>query len=75
MTKSQKLKYCVGCRDNVYNLGLNGVTECWMLKNAKLVWKKAVPIDQRPPWTQPARRVLDCYREKGYIYVHKDTIC
>ena len=42
--------YCVGCRDNFYN-GNNdlGVKECWCLKDAKLVMKKEVHIDQAPP--------------------------
>ena len=42
--------YCVGCRDNFYNGNNNlGVKECWCLKDAKLVMKKEVHIDQAPP--------------------------
>ena len=63
-------KHCAGCRDNFYNHGDNSHTgECWCLKTAKMVWKKEVHIDQRPPWDQKARRFLNCFRRKGYVYV------
>jgi len=68
-----KRRRCVGCHDNFYN-GNNplGVAECWSLKDAKVVWKKEVPISQVPPWTQKARRFLNCYHQTGYVYVCKD---
>lgn len=75
MTKYQKRKYCNGCRNNFYN-GNNdlGVEECWSLRDAKVVWKKRVPIHQRPPWTQKAIRVLSCYHKSGYVFVAPDRI-
>lgn len=72
MKLTEKLKYCVGCHDNVYNHGCGGSNQCWSLPNAKLVWKKEVSIDQRPPWLQKAKRVLDCYHKPRYVYVGKD---
>jgi hypothetical protein len=70
MTKREKLKHCTGCRDNFYN-GHNdlGVSECWSLEKAKMVWKKEVSINQRPPWNQKARRFLSCFHRPGYVYV------
>ena len=73
LTKEQKLVLCRGCRDNFYN-GFNdiGVKECWHLKSAKLVKKKKVPLDQRPPWKQEAIEVLSCRNEAGCIFVEKN---
>ena len=63
-------KHCVGCRDNFYN-GNNpmGVKECWMLKDAKLIWKKEVHIDQMPPWKQKAKRLPSCFHRERHVYV------
>lgn len=72
MTDSQKLKYCAGCRDNYYN---RGEDRCWSFDTATTVWRKEVPMDQRPPWTQKAKRVLSCYRRSGYVYVDPDRTC
>lgn len=76
MTKAEKLKYCQNCRDNFYN-GHNdiGVSECWNLRSAKIVWKKEVGLWQRPPWNQKAVRVLSCYGRKGFVYVGPDQTC
>ena len=65
--------YCVGCRDNFYNGNNNlGVKECWCLKDAKLVMKKEVHIDQAPPWNQKAEKFPDCYRKSKFVYVEAD---
>jgi len=60
---------CSGCEQNFYN-GNNpyGVRECWSFKNAKIVFKKKIHIDQRPPWKQKAIRVPNCYQQKGYVF-------
>jgi hypothetical protein len=68
-------KHCIGCRDNFYN-GNNplGVQECWHLKTAKIVWKKEVHIDQRPPWTQKAKRLPNCFQRERHVYVSPDKV-
>lgn len=69
MNKHEKReKYCSSCRDNFYN-GNNdiGVKECWCLENSKVVFRKLVHRDARPPWNQKAVRVLDCYHRENYI--------
>lgn len=68
--KSDRRKYCIGCRDNFYN-GNNeyGIKECWCLDDAKVVKKKFVPMDMRPPWDIPPQKTLSCYRKKGYVAV------
>jgi len=66
--KKIKKSYCSGCKDNFYN-GHNpyGIEECWALKDAEIVKKKFVPLDQRPPWRMPAETTLSCYRKNGYV--------
>jgi hypothetical protein len=72
MTKTEKLKLCVGCRDNFYN-GNNelGVSECWLLKTAKPVTRYRLGY-----WTRPSSRkdfekvgTLDCHRPPGYVHM------
>ena len=74
MTNAEKMKMCSGCRNNFYN-GNNphGIKECWSLKDAKVVRKKAVPTHQVPPWNQKPVRVLSCYHRQGVIYVNPDV--
>lgn len=70
MNKSEKLKYCAGCKDDFYNSqNPYAIDECWHLKSARLVLKKEVHVDQIPPWTQKPRKFLNCYRRKRYVYV------
>lgn len=76
MTKKEKRhKYCSGCRDNFYNDNNPfGIKECLCFKNAKVVWKKRVHMNQRPPWDQKAIRVLDCRHENCYVFVGAEQI-
>lgn len=69
MTESEKKQKCAGCRDNFYNSSNSTTGECWSLNDAKMVWKKEIPVDQRPPWTQKARRFLSCFRRTRCVYV------
>lgn len=66
-------KHCRGCYDDYYNHrttpGFDGATECWLLKSAKIVWRKKVPITQAPPWTQKAERYPCCYHQSGCVFV------
>lgn len=72
---------CAGCCDDFYNhndMGLNmreGKPECWSLRSAQIVWRKEVPIDQVPPWTQEAKRLPNCYHKSRYIYVAPARTC
>jgi len=61
---------CIGCEQDFYN-GHNplGVKECWIFKDAKMIFRKKVGIWQNPPWKQKARRFPSCYQQKGYIFV------
>ncbi len=72
MTTAQKLRQCVGCHDDFYNHRGSECGLCWSLSSMKLVLKKEVHINQRPPWTQKAIRVPDCYHRPQYVYVGKD---
>ncbi len=62
--------YCLGCRDNFYN---GAGKKCWSRDTAKVVWRKFVPIWQRPPWDMPAERTFHCHNRDGYVAVSKDT--
>lgn len=65
--------HCAGCHDDFYNIPGNSSTgECWSLSTAKLVFKKEVSIDQRPPWTQKAKELPDCYHRPRFVYVKPD---
>lgn len=76
MTDTEKLKHCAGCRNNFYN-GNNpmGVQRCWSLGTAKLILRKEIDINQRPPWTQKAQRFLSCYHRSGSVFVGPDQTC
>ncbi len=49
-----------------------GVKECWSFKTAKLIMRKRVSIDQRPPWNQRAVAYPSCYHESRYIFIRPD---
>ena len=69
-------KHCTGCRNNFYN-GNNdlGVKECWSMKDAKLIMRKEVHIDQMPPWKQKAIELPNCYSKERFVYVAPDRTC
>ena len=64
-------KHCAGCHDNFYNIE---VGECWSLKDAKLILRKEVSIDQRPPWDQKAKLIPNCYHQPRYVYVKPEQV-
>ena len=70
LSKKEKKKFCAGCRNNFYN-GLNhlDIQECWSFKNAKVVLKKKVHVDQVPPWNQEPIKALDCFHQPRYVFV------
>jgi len=59
---------CEGCEDNFYNI-MAGVKECWNFGTAILIWRKKIPISQRPPWKQKAERYPTCYKAKRFVFV------
>lgn len=61
---------CIGCRDDFYN-GKNpyGIENCWGLMTAKLVMRRRVAMDERPPWRRTPEEIPSCYREAGYVFV------
>lgn len=72
-TKSKQL--CSGCTDNFYN-GNNpyGIKECSHYKNSKVVKKVIAKLDEPPPFFR-SDYCLDCYRQKGYVFLTNfDTI-
>ncbi len=71
--EKDKKKYCEGCNDDFYNnKNPLGVEECWHLESAKLVLKRKVGLNEVPPWNSKPIKVLDCFRQKGFIFVDKN---
>lgn len=67
-------KHCRGCRDNFYNGNNNlGVSECWSPKTAKLIWRRRVRMDERPPWNAKCERLPDCYGQQGFVFVKPEN--
>jgi hypothetical protein len=73
--RRQKL-FCGGCRENFYN-GNNpaGIQDCWCLKSAKIVQRKFVPLDMRPPWEMAPETTFSCHRRIGFVAVRPETVC
>jgi len=67
--KTKKNKYCHGCYNNIYN---SQEKDCWHLGDSEIIWRKEVHIDQIPPYKQPYRRFLSCYRKQRYVYINKE---
>jgi hypothetical protein len=63
------LEKCSGCYCDDYNHGLGGAKGCWHRKDGKMIMRKEVHIDQRPPWKQKAIKLPSCYHRQRYVYV------
>jgi len=73
-----RLKHCVGCHDNFYNHGGRSMKKdglCMSIHRSKVIWRKEVHVDQRPPWKQKAERFLDCYHRPRYAYLPPNVTC
>jgi len=65
-------KHCSGCSDDFYN-GHNdlGVSQCWSLKSAKLVWRIPIGHWESPPYkNKRKKRVPDCWHGRGPYRTH-----
>lgn len=72
-TKDEKRTRCTGCHNDFYNKQEpNG---CWHLKGMYLTSRKAVHIDQVPPWNQKAYPIPNCYKRTKFWYVEPDRTC
>jgi hypothetical protein len=73
MTEQQKLNHCAGCHDDFYNQpGNSPKGRCWLLPGMKLIKRKEVSIDQRPPWNQKPQLLPCCYHRPRFVYVKPD---
>ncbi len=64
---SNKLAYCAGCYDNMYNKKV--VDGCWSFETSKLIPRKRVHINDVPPWNHTPELYPDCYKEPKYVFV------
>ena len=63
-------KHCLGCEEDFYNdKNPLGSKVCWSLQDAKLIMRKRVGINERPPWKRKPEKLPDCYRQKGYVFI------
>ncbi len=66
--RAEKLKLCVGCRENFYN-GKNsiGVSECWHLESAQIVkrWRLQWWTSPITPGAFVQVRTLSCHHQPG----------
>jgi len=64
-------KHCLGCNEDFYNdKNPYGIKVCWNLRDAKLIMRKRVGINERPPWKSKPEKLPGCYRQKGFIFVN-----
>jgi len=71
MKKCKEL--CVGCLNSIYNRPGYG---CWHFLSAKVVERKRVGIDDKPPWNyQPIETMLDCRKERRFVFVDPNREC
>jgi len=75
LSDRKKLEYCKGCRENYYNSNNpHGIKCCWSFEKAKVVWRKLVHLDDRPPWNHKAQRVLNCYKKPRYVSIDPKVV-
>lgn len=71
MKKSKQM--CAGCYNDQYNYGLGGAKECWSYNTASVKFRKAVHINQMPPWKQDSQQMLSCYHRPQWCYIDENT--
>lgn len=69
MTKDR----CRGCYFDDYNHGLGGATECWHFKDAKVILRKRVHVDERPPWKAKPELLPHCYTQRRFVFVKSEV--
>jgi hypothetical protein len=70
MTKQDKLKLCVGCRDDFYNGKHHlGAKECWHLSDAEVVRRTLVGTWQPPPYKWMPAKTLQCHSPDGSVWI------
>ena len=64
---------CKDCENDFYNQPGNSCGGCcWLFGKAKLILRKKIHIDQKPPWKQRPDMYPDCYNTKGYVFFNGD---
>lgn len=66
---------CSGCYNDDYNRGLGGAKECWSFKDAKIVSKLDIHVDQPPPYKhiKPTKRP-NCYKAQRWVRVDVSSL-
>lgn len=66
------VRHCAGCYNDEYNRGLGGAAECWHRKNAVVILRRRVHIDDVPPWDREPEQLPSCYTQRRYVFVKPD---
>lgn len=64
---------CSECYCDDYNHGLGGAKVCFRYKDAKVILRKKVHINQVPPWTQKPEWRMSCYNKPQWYFVNGDA--
>lgn len=67
MRKSKTM--CHGCRNDVYNAGLGGASECWSFKSAEVCKRAFVHVSMVPPWGVTPVTTLTCHRKEKHVAI------
>lgn len=74
MIKKEKAM-CNGCYNDDYNYGLGGAKGCWSFKDAKLIDRIRIHINQSPPYDKTkAEKRLSCYRKPQWVFVEPENL-
>ena len=67
---------CNGCHNDFYNGHNNiGVQQCWHLKDAKLVPRLLIHVDQAPPYKHIKQQMVPhCYKMKRFVTVAPESL-
>lgn len=66
---------CIGCYNNDYNSGLGGSKECWSFKDAKMIKRIPIRVDQRPPYNKSnAKKMPNCFNSQRMCYVSPEVL-
>jgi len=60
-------KHCAGCRNDYYNDGAGLHGTCWSRKDAELVKRRKVHINDVPPHKHKLKLYPNCYRASQHV--------
>ncbi len=66
---------CAGCYNNDYNNGLGGAKECFYYREAKMIQRIPIHINEAPPYKKEfSRLMMSCYRQPQMVFVEPKNL-